>query len=81
MSRVTRCISCSPQSKIWQRPTGFWSAIDLHDLPEKIAIDKSGANTAALESINADACVDIPSNTFLASVNEYFERAEADRMY
>ena len=34
-------------------------AINLHDLPEKITIDKSGANTAAIESVNADACVDI----------------------
>ena len=28
-------------------------------MPEKITIDKSGANTAAIESIKADACVDI----------------------
>jgi len=28
-------------------------------LPEKITIDKSGANTAAIESVKADACVDI----------------------
>src|SRR5664280_2536765 len=34
-------------------------AINLHDVPEKIAIDKSGANTAAIESVKADACVDI----------------------
>ena len=34
-------------------------AINLHGLPEKITIDKSGANTAAIESIKADACVDI----------------------
>ncbi len=31
----------------------------MHDLPEKITIDKSGANTAAIESVKADACVDI----------------------
>ena len=30
-------------------------AINLHDLPEKITIDKSGANTAAIESVKADA--------------------------
>jgi transposase-like protein len=29
------------------------------DGPEKITIDKSGANTAAIESVKADACVDI----------------------
>ena len=34
-------------------------AISLHDVPEKITIDKSGANTAAIESIKANACVDI----------------------
>jgi transposase-like protein len=34
-------------------------AIDLHDIPEKITIDKSGANTAAIESVRADAGVDI----------------------
>ena len=28
-------------------------------MPEKITIDKSGANTAAIESVKADACVDI----------------------
>jgi len=34
-------------------------ATNLHDVPEKITIDKSGANTAAIESAKADACVDI----------------------
>ena len=34
-------------------------AINLHGLPEKITIDKSGANTAAIHSFNADACLDI----------------------
>ncbi|MDI1269205.1 MAG: IS6 family transposase, partial [Polaromonas sp.] len=34
-------------------------AINLHGLPEKITIDKSGANTAAIESVKAYACVDI----------------------
>jgi transposase-like protein len=34
-------------------------AINLHDLPEKITIDKSGANTAAIRSVNDDACLDI----------------------
>jgi transposase-like protein len=34
-------------------------AINLHGLPEKITIDKSGANTAAIRSINDNACVDI----------------------
>ena len=34
-------------------------AINLHGLPEKITIDKSGANTAAIHSVNVDACLDI----------------------
>jgi transposase-like protein len=34
-------------------------AINLHGLPDKITIDKSGANTAAIRSVNADACLDI----------------------
>ncbi len=34
-------------------------AINLHGLPEKIAIDKSGTNTAAINSANKDACLDI----------------------
>ena len=28
-------------------------------MPEKITIDKSGANTAAIESVKANACVEI----------------------
>ncbi len=34
-------------------------AIDRQYLPEKITIDKSGANTAAIESVKRGACVDI----------------------
>ena len=34
-------------------------AINLHGLPEKITIDKSRANTAAIHSVNEDACLDI----------------------
>ena len=33
----------------------FERAIDLHGVPEKITIDKSGANTAAITSIQADS--------------------------
>lgn len=33
--------------------------INLHGLPEKITIDKSGANTAAIRGVNGDACVDV----------------------
>ena len=37
----------------------FERAIDLHGGPEKITIDKSGANTAAIEGIRADSGADI----------------------
>jgi len=37
----------------------FERAIDLHDVPEKITIDKSGANSAAVHSMIADSGVDI----------------------
>ena len=52
-------------------------AINLHDLPEKITIDKSGANTAAIESVKADACVDIlmRQNEYLNNIVEQDHRA------
>ncbi len=34
-------------------------AINRHDVPEKITLDKRGANTAAIESVKADAFADI----------------------
>jgi len=33
----------------------FERAIDLHDVPEKITIDRSGANTAAVRGLVADS--------------------------
>ena len=52
-------------------------AINLHGLPEKITIDKSGANTAAVESVKADACVDIlmRQNKYLNNIVEQDHRA------
>ena len=52
-------------------------AINLHDVPEKITIDKSGANTAAIESVKADACVDIlmRQNKYLNNIVEQNHRA------
>ena len=52
-------------------------AINLLDLPEKITIDKSGANTAAIESVKADACVDIlmRQNKYLNNIVEQDHRA------
>ena len=37
----------------------FERAIDLHDVPEKISMDKSGVNTAAVRGLVADGGVDI----------------------
>jgi len=37
----------------------FERAIELHDVPEKITIDKSGANTAAIEGMRADSGANI----------------------
>ena len=37
----------------------FERAIDLHGVPKQITIDKSGANTAAIEGIRADSGADI----------------------
>jgi transposase-like protein len=52
-------------------------AIDLHGLPEKITIDKSGANTAAIESIQADSGADIElrQNKYLNNIVEQDHRA------
>ena len=51
--------------------------INLHDVPEKITIDKSGANTAAIESVKADACVDIlmRQNKYLNNIVEQDHQA------
>jgi putative transposase len=52
-------------------------AINLHDVPEKITIDKSGANTAAIESVKADGYVDIlmRQNKYLNNIVEQDHRA------
>ena len=50
--------------------------INLHDVPEKITIDKSGTNTAAIESVKADTCVDIlmRQNKYLNNIVEQDHR-------
>jgi transposase-like protein len=52
-------------------------AISLHDVPEKITIDKSGTNTAAIESVKADAFVDIlmSQGKYLNNIVEQDHRA------
>ena len=52
-------------------------AIDQHGVPEKITIDKSGANTAALESYNAEheADIEIRQIKYLNNIVEQDHRA------
>jgi transposase-like protein len=52
-------------------------AINLHGLPDKITIDKSGANAAAIRSVNDDACVDIElrQSKYLNNIIEQDHRA------
>lgn len=51
--------------------------IDLHGMPDKITIDKSGANTAAIRSIQADCSADIElrQSKYLNNVVEQDHRA------
>jgi putative transposase len=55
----------------------FERAIDLHGVPEKITIDKSGANTAAIEGIRADSGADIElrQSKYLNNIVEQDHRA------
>jgi len=55
----------------------FERAIGLHDVPEKIAIDKSGANTAAIVSIQADSGLSIAlrQSKYLNNIVEQDHRA------
>nr|WP_119157904.1 IS6 family transposase [Caldimonas tepidiphila] len=52
-------------------------AIALHDEPEKITIDKSGANTAAITSYNADheAAIELRQAKYLNNIVEQDHRA------
>ena len=55
----------------------FERAIDLHGVPEKITIDKSGANTAAIVSIQADSGwpIEMRQSKYLNNVVEQDHRA------
>jgi putative transposase len=55
----------------------FGRAIDRHDVPEKITIDKSGANTAAVNGLVADSGADIEmrQNKYLNNLIEQDHRA------
>ncbi len=52
-------------------------AIDLHGVPEKITIDKSGANTAAIVSVQADSGVtlELRQSKYLNNIVEQDHRA------
>jgi len=55
----------------------FERAMDLHGIPDKITIDKSGANTAAIEGIRADSGADIEmrQSKYLNNIVEQDHRA------
>ena len=55
----------------------FERAIELHGVPEKITIDKSGANTAAIEGMRADSGADIElrQSKYLNNIVEQDHRA------
>ena len=55
----------------------FEGAIGLHGVPEKITIDKSGSNTAAIQSIRDDSGVDIElrQSKYLNNIVEQDHRA------
>ena len=55
----------------------FERAINLHDMPEKIAIDKSGANTAAVRGLVADSglTIELRQCKYLNNVVEQDHRA------
>ena len=52
-------------------------AIDLHGVPEKITIDKSGSNTAAIVSIQADSglVIELRQSKYLNNIVEQDHRA------
>ena len=55
----------------------FERAIGLHNVPDKIAIDKSGANTAAIVSIQADSglTITLRQSKYLNNIVEQDHRA------
>ena len=52
-------------------------AIGLHGVPEKITIDKSGANTAAIQSVNDDAgvAIELRQSKYLTSWSRTIARS------
>jgi transposase-like protein len=60
----------------------FERAIDLHDVPEKITIDKSGANAAAARSLITDSgvAIELRQSKYLNNVVEQDHRAVKRRV-
>ena len=54
----------------------FERAINLHDVPEKITIDKSGANTAAVRGLMADSglAIELRQSKYLNNIVEQDHR-------
>jgi hypothetical protein len=74
---VPRWTFCSRLAEIGRRRVAFWSAIGQHGEPEKITLDKSGANTAAIDSYNAEREADIEMRQckYLNDIGEQDHRA------
>ena len=55
----------------------FERPIGLHDLPEKVAIDKSGSNKAAIVNIQADTglAIALRQSKYLNNIVEQYRRA------
>lgn len=55
----------------------FERAMDLHDVPDKITIDKSGANTAAVRGLIADSgvAIELRQSRYLNNIVEQDHRA------
>ena len=55
----------------------FARAIDLHDVPERITIDKSGANTAAVQGLIDDSfvAIELRQSKYLNNLVEQDHRA------
>jgi putative transposase len=77
-SSARRWTSCSPRGATSPRPRRFFErAIDQHDVPEKITIDKSGANTAAVQGLIADSglAIELRQSKYLNNLVEQDHRA------
>ena len=71
-----RASSCASIEITLQRAF-FERAIDRHDVPTSITIDKSGANTVAIGSLTTDAglCIKLRQNKYLNNLVEQDHRA------